>query len=138
MWINIIIGIILIIITTIVHSILTRFILYFNRVSLGSWYFIRLNHSHLWISIIAIIIFFVTILEALIWMVCYLKFGVIESFEEALYFSMVTFTTLGYGDIVLDENWRLLSSMQAVNGSIILGWSTAMLISTIQKMIDSK
>ena len=134
MWLNVFIGIIMIIITTIIHSLLSRFILFLNRVNLGTWCSFRVNCGHLWISLIAIIIFFTTIFEALIWMGCYLFFDIIDTPADALYFSIVTLTTLGYGDIVLVENWRLLSSMQAVNGVIILGWSTALLIATVQRI----
>jgi voltage-gated potassium channel Kch len=56
----------------------------------------------------------------------------VPGFERALYFSIVTYTTLGYGDIVLDENWRLLSSFQAANGIIIFGWTTAVIIVAIR------
>ena len=60
--------------------------------------------------------------------------GVLQNLETALYFSMVTYTTLGYGDITLDEQWRLLSAFQAVNGLVIAGWSTALLFALIQKI----
>ncbi len=71
------------------------------------------------------------VLEALAWAVAYLVLpgGVrLETFEEAAYFSIVTFTTLGYGDIVLDPHWRLLSGAEAVNGILLAGWSTASLL----------
>lgn len=54
-------------------------------------------------------------------------------FYEALYFSIVTFTTLGYGDITLNNNWRLLSGFEAINGIMLIGWTTAMMYSLIQK-----
>ena len=44
--------------------------------------------------------------------------------ETAFYFSMVTFTTLGFGDVVLTGQWRTLASIQAANGVIIFGWTT--------------
>jgi len=57
-----------------------------------------------------------------------------SSFSEALYFSFVTFTTLGYGDITLSSNWRLLSGIEAINGIMLIGWSTAMMYSLIQQI----
>jgi len=57
-----------------------------------------------------------------------------SSFSESVYFSMVTFTTLGYGDISLSSNWRLLSGLEAINGIMLIGWSTAMLFSLIQNI----
>lgn len=44
--------------------------------------------------------------------------------ETALHFSMVTFTGVGYGDVVLTGSWRILASIQAANGVIMLGWTT--------------
>jgi voltage-gated potassium channel Kch len=52
--------------------------------------------------------------------------------EEALYFSTVTFTTLGYGDVVLSPDWRLLSAFQSANGTIIVGWTTAMVFLAVR------
>ena len=52
--------------------------------------------------------------------------------ETAFYFSMVTFTTLGFGDVVLIGQWRTLASIQAANGVIIFGWTTALIFYFIQ------
>lgn len=64
----------------------------------------------------------------------YLGLGAINAFEPALYFSTVSFTTLGYGDIVLEPRWRLLSAIEGANGLILFGWSTAFLISMMGKL----
>ena len=74
--------------------------------------------------------------EALIWAVVYLILPDtpnISTFEEAVYFSLVTFTTLGYGDITLGPEWRLLSGAEAVNGILLAGWSTALLFTVVQR-----
>jgi hypothetical protein len=47
---------------------------------------------------------------------------------------MVTFTTLGYGDVVVEGSWRLLASFQAANGIILFGWTTALLVAVIRAM----
>lgn len=60
--------------------------------------------------------------------------GAIDRFEAALYFSTVNFTTLGYGDIVLDERWRLFAAIEGANGLILIGWSTAFLLSVTTRM----
>jgi hypothetical protein len=56
------------------------------------------------------------------------------SFSESVYFSLVTFTTLGYGDISLSSEWRLLSGLEAINGIMLIGWSTAMMFSLFQNI----
>ena len=58
----------------------------------------------------------------------------VTTFEDAVYFSTVTFTTLGYGDITLSGGWRMLSAIQAAVGLLIFGWSTAILIAIVQSI----
>ena len=53
---------------------------------------------------------------------------------RGIYFSMVTFTTLGFGDVVLTGQWRTLASIQAANGVIIFGWTTALIFYFIQQI----
>ena len=72
-----------------------------------------------------------------LWALAYLKIGAIEVMEAALYFSMVTFTTLGYGDITLNEQWRLIASIEAATGIIMFGWTIALVINTVQRMFFS-
>jgi hypothetical protein len=55
-------------------------------------------------------------------------------FETALYFSTVTFVSLGYGDVILPRDWRLVGAIEAANGVILLGWSTAFLITVIGRL----
>ena len=69
-----------------------------------------------------------------LWAWVYLLIGVFNHLEPALYFSIVTFSTLGYGDIVLDAQWRLLGSLTAVNGLIIVGLNTAVLVEAIARI----
>ena len=58
----------------------------------------------------------------------YLVLGEMRLLEEALYFSTVTFASLGFGDIVLSPRWRLLSAIEAANGVILFAWSTTFLL----------
>jgi hypothetical protein len=58
----------------------------------------------------------------------------IDSLESAAYFSAITFTTLGYGDITLStDQWRLLTGIEALNGVLLLGWSTALLYAVVHR-----
>lgn len=54
--------------------------------------------------------------------------------ETALYFSMVTFTSVGYGEIVLEGSWRMLASIQGAIGVTLFGWTTALIFSYIQRV----
>ncbi len=82
-------------------------------------------------------IFFVHTVEIWIWAVLYLGLGEFETMERSLYFSTVTFTTLGYGDVTLQERWQLLSSFEAANGIILFGVSTAFLFVVIRKLFEA-
>ena len=84
-----------------------------------------------------LMIFVATLLEASAWAVAYLTLGAISGMEPALYFSVVTFTTVGYGDVVLTPEWRLLGSFEAVNGIIMFGWSTALVMAVVQRVYTS-
>ncbi len=86
------------------------------------------------VSGIILLMFLASIMEVLVWASTFLALNAIQGLEKALYFSMVTFTTLGYGEIVLDEQWRLLASFEAANGIIMFGWSTAIVIAVVQRV----
>ena len=73
-------------------------------------------------------IFALHTVEIWFWAAIYHAGNQFASFADALYFSTVTFSTLGYGDIILTPAWRLLGSLEAINGFILLGWSTAYLV----------
>ncbi|MGI9497939.1 MAG: potassium channel family protein [Mariniblastus sp.] len=75
-------------------------------------------------------------IDIILWAVAYWIFAGAEhftNFEDAVYFSSVTYTTLGYGDVTLSDNWRLLCGIQAMNGVLLFGWSTAILFYLVQR-----
>lgn len=82
-------------------------------------------------------IFFLHTVEICSWAVLYLWFGEFENLERALYFSTVTFTTLGYGDVTLQERWQLLSGIEAANGIILFGVSTAFVFAVIRRLFEA-
>ena len=76
-------------------------------------------------------------LDIILWAVVYRSFAdsvAIREFSDALYFSSVTYTTLGFGDIVLTGNWRLACGIEAINGVLLFGWSTALLFVLVQRL----
>lgn len=75
------------------------------------------------------------VLESAVWAAAYLLVGALPDFGDALYFSLVTFTTLGYGDITLAPRWQLLAAFQATNGIILFGWTTAVIVAVVQRII---
>ena len=76
---------------------------------------------------LALLVVAVMTLVVWVWAIAFLVIGVFVTVEEALYFSIVAFTTLGFGDIILPDEWRLLSGFIAMDGFILFGLSTAFL-----------
>jgi hypothetical protein len=93
------------------------------------------------LSLLTVWMFLAIALEVWLWALLYLLNPLITTLpdlETAYYFSMVTFTTLGYGDVVLTGQWRTLASIQAANGVIIFGWTTALIFYFIQKIYQKE
>lgn len=80
-------------------------------------------------------------IEMIMWAVLFLSLpekGGLKNLHEAIYFSIVTFTSLGYGDLTLNEQWHLLSGMEAMVGITVFGLTTAMLFAVIQRVWQLK
>ncbi|MEI7931558.1 MAG: ion channel [Alphaproteobacteria bacterium] len=55
-------------------------------------------------------------------------------FESALYFSTVTYATIGYGDLTLTRPWRILGAIEGADGILLMEWSTAFFVSVVARM----
>ena len=86
-------------------------------------------------SMLMVILMLGNIVQIVLWAVLYRAFGAVRDFEEALYFSGVTFTSLGYGDVVLQGRIRLLAPLQAANGLMMFGVTTAVFIAAVERSI---
>lgn len=89
------------------------------------------------IMVIAVLGVFLThVFQIWLWALLfyYLEPEILSDLESAIYLSTSSFTTVGFGDIYLDEEWRLLSSFEAANGFILFGWSTAFIFEIISKL----
>lgn len=64
----------------------------------------------------------------------YMSVGALDSIEPALYFSTSAFTTVGFGDVTLGPDWRMLGAAEAMNGFLLIGWSTAFLVSVTARV----
>ena len=73
-----------------------------------------------------------------IWALAYLWLGALTGLEPALYFALSNYTTLGYGDLVLDAELRLFAAFASVNGMLIFGVSTAYLVSVIGRLLPNR
>tara|TARA_B100000378_G_scaffold225284_1_gene189083 strand:+ start:205 stop:684 length:480 start_codon:yes stop_codon:yes gene_type:complete len=99
----------------------------------------RVDVRTLWHEGVAILgaaggLFVLHALEIWLYAGFYLLVGAIAEFEAALYFSTSSYTTVGYGDLVLDARWRLLGAIEGANGLILLGWSTAFFVAIVGRI----
>ncbi len=91
------------------------------------------------VMVFTILVVFVShTIQIWIWAVFYLALDILPDVESALYFSTSAFTTVGFGDIYLAEDWRLLSSFEAANGFILFGWSTAFIYEVMRRTYHRK
>jgi len=74
------------------------------------------------------------LVQIIVWAGCYSLRGAIPDFTTAAYFSAVTYTTTGYGDIVLPEEWRLVGGVEALTGILMCGLSTGMFFAVFSKI----
>ncbi|MCP4764818.1 MAG: two pore domain potassium channel family protein [Gammaproteobacteria bacterium] len=74
-------------------------------------------------------------LQIALWAGLFMYLGEFADFNTAAYYSAVNFSTLGYGDIVMSEQYRVLGPMQAVNGVLMIGVSTAVVMAALQNAL---
>ena len=73
------------------------------------------------------------VLEVFVWSLAYAIVDAAPAGTNLVYFAFVNYATLGYGDVVPVEGWRLLGPITAMNGALMFGWSTAVIYDVLQK-----
>jgi hypothetical protein len=74
-----------------------------------------------------------TTVSVWIWAAALYTLQIFSTVEASVYFSLVVFTTLGFGDVLLPVEWRLLGGLAAANGLLVFGLLTAMLVETLRQ-----
>ena len=83
------------------------------------------------LTIVVFVLFTGHLVQMAIWAILFLQVDQFGDFTTAFYHSIVNFVTLGYGDIVMDERWRLLGALEAASGVLMLGLSTGSLFAVM-------
>jgi len=78
------------------------------------------------------------VIEAAIWAVFYYHSGLFPDFETSLYFSIGSYTTIGYGDVVLPRAWRMLGGIEGLSGVLLCGLSTAFVFAVVNAMFQKR
>ena len=132
-----IIGALLITATVMIHAMALNYII-LTLTPMGK--FIRRLFYKDWkvllLTVAVLGVFLSHIIQIWVWASFYLMVHALPDLETALYFSTSSFTTVGFGDIVVNKEWRLLGSFQAANGFILFGWSTAFLFEVMYRLYE--
>jgi hypothetical protein len=75
------------------------------------------------------------LIEISVWAALFILCGEFREFGIAYYHSAVNYTTLGYGDLIMSPSWRLLGPLEAADGALMFGVSTAMVFTVILRLI---
>ena len=78
------------------------------------------------------------LVEIALWAIVFVVCGEFHDFGTAYYHSAVNYTTLGYGDIIMSPSWRLLAPLEAANGVLMFGISTALIFALIQQLVETR
>ena len=139
MFLNIVIGVIVIGLTVVIQGYGTMYWLrrFGHKNEIGANNYLRKRGVRLLIST-SIFLIFIHLIQAAIWALVYMLLPEVtefETFEKSMYFSLVTFTTLGYGEITIASSNRLLAGLEAINGITLIGWSTAFMFAIFQELL---
>jgi hypothetical protein len=94
-----------------------------------------------WLLLIFVMIAVVSILmlahtsEVIVWSLAYATLNAAPIGADLVYFAFVNYTTLGYGDVIPVESWRLLGPITAMNGVLLFGWSTAVIFEVLRRAL---
>ncbi len=78
------------------------------------------------------------LIEIALWAVLFMICGEFQSLGIAYYHSAVNYTTLGYGDLIMSPSWKLLGPLEAADGMLMFGVSTAIIFAVIQRLIETR
>ena len=94
------------------------------------------RRSRIAVVLSAVLIYTLAVMTMSVWLwaLAFEALGLFGTLEEAVYFALVSFTTLGFGDILLPKDWRLLGGMAAANGFLSFSLLTAILVETFRVM----
>lgn len=88
-------------------------------------------HIAWWLTVLHLI-------QIVLWALYYRMRGCLPDFETALYFSGVSYTTLGYGDVVLPREWRMLGPTEGLTGILMCGLSTAIFFGITHRILEAR
>jgi len=93
------------------------------------------------LAVIAVVVFFALVahlLEIAVWATVFMLCGEFPAFATAYDHSAVNYTTLGYGNVIMTPSWRFLGPLEAANGMLLFGVSTALVFAVVERLIQAR
>jgi hypothetical protein len=134
---TLLLALILVAITVVVHAsglvvLLMTLTRRLARAPTGFWPMTRLLIAVTWALVL------IHAAEVAVWAIFFVLAGCLPDAESAFYFSRVTYATVGYGDVVLPQRWRMLGPIEGLTGILMCGLSTALFFAIITRMIGPR
>lgn len=138
MLLNVLTGLPVICLCLVLEAVFVGYCLrYYAKYSLSHQYDRGARTDIVLLSVVMLLTLLGNFLQMIIWALLFLLLGEFGDFRTSLYHSGVNFATLGYGDIVMSERWRLLGPLEAANGILMFGVSTAVMTAAVMDVIKS-
>ena len=77
-------------------------------------------------------------IEIWLYAVLYRGIGAIETLRDAVYFSTITYASIGFSDAVVTPEWKLLGAIEGINGALLLGWSIAFFVTLMTRFMPAR
>ncbi|WP_372603139.1 ion channel [Actibacterium sp.] len=102
----------------------------------GPWLVRRPHAPKMAVVLVSSVLIVLVVFSASVWTwaAAFIVLDLFPTWEASVYFSIVVFTTLGFGDVLLDDEWRVLGGLAAANGLLNMGLYTAMLVEILRRV----
>jgi hypothetical protein len=123
------------IITIVIHAVTMAILIHVGRKLLRDRHAWPVGRGMAVMVTTVAILMLVHVVEIIVWSIAYNLADVAPAGTDLLYFAFVNYTTLGYGDVVPLERWRLIGPITALNGVVLIGWSTAVIFEVLRVIV---
>ena len=140
MLLNLLVGLPVMLLCLVMEAlIVAQCLRYYVRYNIRAAQTVAQRQGFLWdfqvLSLVMLLMMLGYFVQVALWAALFMLLGEFDEFATSIYYSGVTFATLGYGDIVLSERWRLLGALEAGNGVLMLGISTGVMTAAVKEVI---
>ena len=135
----IIVGTATTVVTIVIHALALRTVIQFVRHQrLRGRAGVHFSMDVIIVTGATLLAFVAHIVEVTLWAVVFVLCGEFPDFAAAVYHSAENYTTLGYGDVVMSASWRLLGPLEAGDGMLMFGVSTALIFAVIASLVEAR